>query len=73
MEKTETVKFFPKRKWDIPRKFIVITRPLCNREYAKLRQWLDNHEHIVIFTDSKRKVWLMNQTQVEIWQNRKRK
>jgi hypothetical protein len=33
-------------KWFIPRKYFAITKPLSNREFKKLRQWIENHEHV---------------------------
>jgi len=52
-------------KWSVPRKNIVISKPLCNREFKKLREWLDKHEWLEISTDSKQRIWIFNNTRIE--------
>ncbi|MEM3596748.1 MAG: hypothetical protein QXJ53_01255 [Candidatus Bathyarchaeia archaeon] len=63
MEKTE-ISFFGKRKWHIPRKYIVVSKRLCSREFKKLRQWLDDKDRIEIGTDSEGRIWILNETKV---------
>ena len=58
-------------KWFIPRKYFAISKPLSNREFQKLRQWLENREQIEIITDSKRRVWFANITKIEKYRNRR--
>ena len=59
-------------KWFIPRKYIVVSKPLCNREFKKLRQWLDNNDDLEIVTwDSKQKVMVINKSKVDRYKNRK--
>ena len=57
-------------KWFIPRKYFVISKPLSNREFQKLRQWIENHDWLEILTDSKQRVWIANRTKIDEYKNR---
>ena len=59
-------------KWVVPRKYIVITRPLSDREFRKLREWIDNKDSVDIGTDSKQRVWITNETKIREHEERKR-
>ena len=58
-------------KWIIPRKYFAITKPLSNREFKKLRQWIENHEHVDFFTDSERRVWFANRTKIDEYREKR--